>query len=95
MDLFGNYIPGLCSGLSVITKDLDKPISEDTYPVITTLFTSGIKGFYDFTRKAVAYAPARSAYINKCDLCTEIRTVWVVKKMVGLSECNPREFYLK
>jgi hypothetical protein len=43
----------------------------------------------------VAYAPARSGYINKCDLCTEIRTVLVVKNFVRLSECNPREFYRK
>ncbi len=95
MDLFGNYIPGLCSGLSVSTKDLGKPLSENKYPVITTLFTSGIKGIYDLARKAVAYAPARSGYINKCDLCTEIRTVMVVKKFAGLSEFNPREFYRK
>jgi hypothetical protein len=95
MDLFGNYIPGLCSGLSILTKDLGKPLSKEQYPVITTLFTSGIKGMYDFARKAVAYAPARSGYINKCDLCTEIRTVLVVKNFVRLSECNPREFYRK
>lgn len=95
MDLFENYIPGLCSGLSISTKDLDKPLSKDKYPVITTLFNSGIKGIYDLARKAVAYVPARSGYINKCDLCTEIRTVLVVKNFVGLSECNPREFYLK
>jgi hypothetical protein len=94
MDLFGNYIPGLCSGLSISTTDLGKPISEDKYPVITTLFTSGIKGLYDLARKAVAYAPARSGYINKCDLCTEIRTVLVVKNFVGVCECQPIEFYL-
>ncbi len=95
MDLFGNYIPGLCSGLSVSTQDLGKPLSENKYPVITTLFTSGIKGIYDFVRKAVAYAPARSGYINKCDLYTGIRTVMVVKNFAGLSEFNPREFYRK
>jgi hypothetical protein len=67
----------------------------DKYPVITTLFTSGIKGIYDLAHKAVAYRPARPGYINKCDLCTEIRTVMVVKNVVGLSECNPREFYPK
>jgi hypothetical protein len=95
MDLFGNYVPGLCSGLSISTKDLGKPLSKDNYPVITTLFNSGIKGFYDLARKLVAYAPTRSGYINKCDLCTEIRNVMVVKKIVGLSECNPIEFYRK
>lgn len=94
MDLFGNYIPGLCSGLSISTKDLGKPLSKDQYPVITTLFNSGIKGVYDLARKLVAYAPARSGYINKCDLCTEIRSVLVVENFVGVSECNPREFYL-
>jgi hypothetical protein len=73
---------------------LGKPISETTYPVITTLFNSGIKGFYDFARESVAYTPIRSGYINKCDLCSEIRSVLVVKKFVGVSECNPKEFYL-
>ena len=95
MDLFGNYIPGLCSGLSVSTKDLRKPLSGNKYPVITSLFTSGIKGIYDLAHKAFAYAPARSGYINKCDLCTEIRTVMVDNNYGGVSEFNPREFYLK
>jgi hypothetical protein len=67
----------------------------DKYPVITTLFTSGIKGIYDLAHKAVAYTPARSGYINKCDLCTEIRTVMVDNNFGGVSEFNPREFYLK
>jgi hypothetical protein len=95
MDLFGNYIPGLCSGLSVSTQDLGKPLSENKYPVITTLFNSGIKGIYDLAHQAFEYAPARSGYINKCDLCTEIRTVMVDKKYGGVSEFNPKEFYLK
>ena len=95
MDLFGNYIPGLCSGLSVSTQDLGKPLSENKYPVITTLFNSGIKGIYDLAHQAFEYAPARSGYINKCDLCTEIRTVMVNKNYGGLSEFNPKEFYLK
>jgi hypothetical protein len=95
MDLFGNYIPGLCSGLSISTQDLGKPLAENKYPVITTLFNSGIKGIYALAHQAFAYAPARSGYINKCDLCTEIRTVMVDNNFGGVSEFNPREFYLK
>jgi len=93
MDLFGNYIPGLCSGLSISTKDLGQPLSGKAYPVITTLFDSGIKGLFDFAHKEFAYTPARSKYVNKCDLCTEIRTVMVSKTLGGLSELGPREFY--
>ena len=44
IDLFGNYIPGLCTGLSISTSDLDKPLSENKYPVVTTLVRSGIRG---------------------------------------------------
>ena len=95
MDLFGNYIPGLCSGLSISTKDLGKPLSENKYPVITTLFNSGIEGIYDLAHQAFAYAPIRSGYINKCDLCTEIRTVMVDNNYGGVSELNPKEFYIK
>ena len=53
------------------------------------------KGIYDLAHQAFEYAPARSGYINKCDLCTEIRTVMVNKNFGGVTEFNPREFYLK
>jgi radical SAM family protein len=93
MDLFGNYIPGLCSGLSISTKDLGQPLSEKTYPVITTLFNSGIKGLFELAHQDFKYTPARSKYVNKCDLCMEIRTVMATKTSGGLSELRPREFY--
>ncbi len=93
IDLFGNYIPGLCSGLSISAKDLDKPLSEKKYPIIITLVNSGIKGIYDLACKEFAYTPARSGYINKCDLCTEIRVFLVHNNFGNLSEFNPREFY--
>jgi len=93
IDLFGNYIPGLCSGLSISAEDLGKPLSEKRYPVITSLFRSGIKGIYMLAQKELAFSPKRSGYINKCDLCTEIRTLFVENDFGGLTEFNPREFY--
>lgn len=93
IDLFGNYIPGLCSGLSISVQDLGRPLSEKRYPVITTLFRSGIKGIYKLAQKELAYSPSRTGYINKCDLCTEIRTVFINNDFGGSSELNPREFY--
>lgn len=94
IDLFGNYIPGLCSGLSISAKDLGKPLPEHRYPVITTLVNSGIKGVVELAQKEFAYSPARTGYINKCDLCTEIRTVFVKRNFEGFSELNPKGFYL-
>lgn len=93
-DLFGNYIPGLCSGLSISTKDLGKPLPEYRYPLITTLANLGIKGIVELAEKEFAYSPARTGYINKCDLCTEIRTFLVKRNFEEFSELNPKEFYL-
>lgn len=47
VDLFGNYIPGLCSGIGVAIEDLGKPFSREKYPVLTLLAESGIRGLYD------------------------------------------------
>lgn len=93
IDLFGNYIPGLCSGLSISVQDLGRPLSENRYPVITTLCRSGIQGIYKLAQEELAYSPSRTGYINKCDLCTEIRTFFVKNDFGGSPELNPREFY--
>ncbi len=39
------------------------------------------------------YTPAKENYINKCDLCTEIRTLFVKNDFGGPAELNPKEFY--
>jgi len=92
IDLFGNYIPGLCAGLSISTEDLNKPLSETKYPAITTLARSGIRGVFELAQQ-YGYVPKRNGYINKCDLCTEIRTFLVNNDYGGAFEFNPKEFY--
>ncbi|MGD8880602.1 MAG: radical SAM protein [Desulfobacterales bacterium] len=93
LDLFGNYIPGLCSGLSIKKEDLDKALPEQRYPVLATLFHEGICGIFKMAQKEFDYTPAKDSYINKCDVCTEIRTIFVKNTFGGDSELNPREFY--
>ncbi|MFC1516826.1 radical SAM protein, partial [Thermodesulfobacteriota bacterium] len=93
MDLFGNYIPGLCTGLSISTTDLDKPLSENKYPIVTILARSGVRGIGELAQKELGYVPMRNGYINKCDLCMEIRSFLVDHKFGGESELNPEEFY--
>ncbi|MBW2468542.1 MAG: hypothetical protein JRE62_04540 [Deltaproteobacteria bacterium] len=44
-------------------------------------------------RDAINHTPARSAYINKCDLCPEIRTQFAPHNFGSPAELNPKAFY--
>ncbi|MDX1709408.1 MAG: hypothetical protein R3274_12465, partial [Desulfobacterales bacterium] len=92
-DLFGNYIPGLCAGLSIKSEDLSQPLEADQYPVLSTLFAIGIRGIYKMAAEAFDFRPAKKRYINKCDLCTEIRSLFVQHNFGGHFELHPKEFY--
>jgi len=94
IDLFGNYIPGLCSGLSISIEDLGKPLSDETYPILTTLYHHGILGLVKMAEDLVGFNPQKDFYINKCDLCTEIRIFLVQNDYSGSDELKPKEFYL-
>jgi len=93
IDLFGNYIPGLCSGLAIFRDDLGAPLSTERYPILTGLFHKGIKGLFEFAKQYYAFSPQRTDYINKCDLCTEIRTHLVNNDYSISNELKPKEFY--
>jgi hypothetical protein len=93
VDLFGNYIPGLCAGLAIRREDLGKPLNEGNYPLLSLLAGRGIGGFYRRARESHGFRPSRSAYLNKCDLCTEIRSHLVRRTAGGHTELRPLDFY--
>jgi hypothetical protein len=93
-DLFGNYIPGLCSGLAIAIEDLGQPLSGKTYPLLTTLGRHGVRGLVKMAEASVGYSPQKDRYINKCDLCTEVRTGMVLNDYRDSNELKPKEFYL-
>jgi hypothetical protein len=95
IDLFGNYIPGLCSGLAIFRDDLGKALPPEKYPLLSALYQSGIRGLAEMARHEFGYSPARNDYINKCDVCNEIRTFLVHGDLMASSELQPAEFYLK
>ena len=95
IDLFGNYIPGLCSGLSIASEDLGKPLSDEAYPILTTLARHGIRGLVNMATDTCGYQPRKGHYINKCDLCTEVRTIMVEHDYSGSNELSPNEFYFR
>jgi Radical SAM superfamily len=93
LDLFGNYIPGLCAGLAIARDDLGKPLAEDKYPLLNILNAKGIRGLLDFAAREYAFKPRQIGYINKCDLCTEIRFFLVQEGYDSSEELCPGEFY--
>jgi hypothetical protein len=95
IDLFGNHIPGLCSGLAIAIEDLGRPLSDETYPLLTTLGRHGIRGLVKTAEESVGYSPQKDRYINKCDLCTEVRTYMVQNDYRDSNELKPEEFYLR
>ena len=91
-DLFHNYIPGLCSGLTIRSDDLGKPISPDKYTIISTLFQSGINGFFRMASTEYDFQPS-DGYISKCHLCFNIRRHLVLNRKVSSRELEPVAFY--
>ena len=95
IDLFGNYIPGLCSGLSIAIEDLGNQLAAELYPVITTLYRDGIRGLVKMAEDRFGFRPQHKVYIDKCDLCTEVRSFLVQNDYRDSNELRPLEFYTK
>ena len=92
IDLNGDYIPGLCAGLSIRMDDLDGPLDPKRYPLITVLFNEGINGLFELAAATYGFQP-RDKYLNKCDMCTHIRDHMVNVMGVDSRELQPRGFY--
>jgi hypothetical protein len=92
VDCDGNYLPGLCPGLSIACEDLGSPLDPEKYPVITRLMSSGVKELCRYAEKEYRFVPG-SAYVSPCDLCTDIRVFLVKQEQIDTRELQPAEFY--
>ena len=93
IDLDGNYIPGLCSGLAIAMQDLGGPLPNGKYPLLEKLWTTGIRGLYELAKNNYGYTPMNEAYLNDCDLCTEIRSFLFAMADSEFAELAPKGFY--
>ena len=92
VDLFGNYIPGLCTGLSIAVDDLGSPLEMLEYPVLNMLYEKGIRAFLEFASSNYGFR-AKDEYLSKCELCFDIRSHLVLKRKIVSKELQPIEFY--
>jgi uncharacterized Fe-S cluster-containing radical SAM superfamily protein len=93
LDLYGNTIPGLCSGLAVRHEDLGKPLDPARYPILTTLYSRGVGGLFRMASETTGYGP-EGRYLSKCDLCFDIRRYLLLQAGDGMwPELQPRWIY--
>jgi len=92
LDLYGNYVPGLCSGLAIDRDDLGHPISPEKYPVLHTLFESGVTGLFELAAKRYDFEPS-GGYLSKCHLCLDLRRYLALDRDAAGAELRPPAFY--
>jgi organic radical activating enzyme len=91
-DLYGNYIPGLCSGLALHYTGLGNAAPPEKYPFLYILFQGGVVRLLEFISNEYGFRPEKG-YISKCHLCFEIRRYLVMEKGVKAKEFQPHGFY--
>jgi hypothetical protein len=94
IDLYGNYVPGLCAGLSIRREDLGKPLQSEEYPIISCLYSKGIGAFATYAMEQYGFEPSEAGYASKCALCYDIRRFLVVEQNLDSNELQPRGHYL-
>ncbi len=73
IDLFENYIPSGCPGISVAADDyFAGNISSEKYPVVTCLLKGGVGELYKYAA-GHGFEPSDSGYATKCELCFFMR----------------------
>ncbi len=97
LDLYRNYIGGLCAGISLgqpanLTDLFGAGVDLAKHPVLERLVNAGIRGLYDWAVKEHGYQPRSEGYIAKCHLCVDIRKhLWDTG--FRPPELSPPEFY--
>lgn len=92
VDLYGNFIPQSCAGLSIKLSELTQGADPVKYHVFYCLETKGIKGLVDLAVKDYGYK-LKAEYAGKCDLCSDIRSYLVLEKKMKLPDLQPWDHY--
>lgn len=92
LDLYGNFIPQSCQGLSVAFEDVRNGVRQEKYPVFARLYEDGIAALLNYAQEEHGFEPA-VAYAGKCDLCYAIRKHLVLEHGLDLPDLQPQAHY--
>ena len=96
IDLYGNYIAGLCAGISLGDgRDLDdlfSGIDLETRPFLRRVIRGGMETLYAWAAETFGYEEKKEGYIAKCHLCLDIRR-HLVAAGADAPELAPSAFY--
>lgn len=93
VDLYGNYIPGLCSGFSVPIEALGQEVDPDRFPWIYAGMTEGIRGITELAYDKMGYRLKKDRYVSKCEICQEVRGAAVFDGGHQSPDLAPAGFY--
>jgi hypothetical protein len=92
VDVHGNYIPGLCTGLSIAVEDLGGDLSPAKYPHLLSLRENGVAELFEIAQGR-GFVPRPDAYVSKCELCVEARAFLVNSARLDAADLKPSLFY--
>ena len=96
MDLYGNFIPAFCGGLSLGDwHDLPGLIASyqagEAPPLLARLIEGGSYGLFTWAREEYGVQPLPQGYVDKCHLCVDVRQYLFA--IGGFGELQPNGFY--
>lgn len=96
VDLYGNYIAGLCAGISLgdirQSDQLFNGVDLAKRPILAALIQGGIQALYESAVQQFGYKESSLGYIAKCHLCLDIRR-HLVQSEINSPELAPIQFY--
>jgi hypothetical protein len=93
VDLYDNYVPFQCPGLSIRLDDVAGELSDEDYPIMNALLRDGVRGLYELASEEHGFEASRDGYTMPCDLCTAVRRYLALEKEIESHELRPTEFY--
>ena len=92
IDLYGNFVPQSCPGLSIKLRDLFEGADPKSYPIFHRLNTEGIRALVELATEEYGFKP-KSEYAGQCDLCYDVRNYLVLEKGLDLPDLQPAGHY--
>lgn len=97
LDLYGNFTPGFCGGLSMgdwrkLSQILSDCRAGRLPRLLAELVAHGPHGLYEVAAREADYRQRPEGYAGKCHLCVDVRRHLAAR--ADHPELQPREFYL-